>query len=126
MVLATANSGAERVLLLLRRGDDWFVKVRSHDESVDDETLINHLYDPAKIGDEGVIVPPSVFDFCRRSQETLVVGNARIDPRFTADRVIRKHQIQSIACIPAVVEGKLSVMLYVDSCHKADVFTEER
>jgi PAS domain S-box-containing protein len=126
MALVTANAGAEKAVLLLRRGNDWFVEVRRHDESVDNETLISHLYDPAKIDDEGVIVPPSVFDFCRRSQETLVVGDAQRDPRFAADRVIREHRIQSIACIPTAVEGKLSVMLYADSCQKADLFTEER
>jgi signal transduction histidine kinase len=126
LALVKANAGAERAVLLLRRGDDWFVKARPHDESVDSETLVSHLYDPAKIDDEGVVVPPTVFDLCRRSEETLVVGDAQSDPRFADDRVIRKHRIQSIACIPALVEGKLSVMLYAESCHKANLFTENR
>ena len=126
MKLVMANSGAEKAVLLLRQGNDWFVQARNDVTAAEHDIMLNLPYDPADSDIEGVIVPERVFDYCRRTNDVLVVGNAKLDQRFAADRMIQKHGIQSIACIPALNQGKLKAMLYLENRQMPDVFTLER
>ena len=100
-----ANSGAEKGVLLLRQENDWFVQARSDVTTAEHEILLNRPYDPADSDNEGLIVPERVFSYCRRSKEVLVVGDAQLDQRFAEDRMIQKHGIKSIACIPVTEPG---------------------
>ena len=95
-------------------------------QPLEHEILLNRPYDPADSDNEGLMVPERVFDYCRRSKEVLVVGDAQLDQRFAADRMIQKYGIQSIACIPALNQGKLKAMLYLENRQMPDVFTLER
>ncbi len=126
MNLVMANSGAEKAVLLLRQENDWFVQARSDLTTVEHEILLNRPYDPADSDKEGVMVPERVFDYCRRSKEVLVVGDAQLDQRFTEDRMIQKQGIKSIACVPALNQGELKAMLYLENRQMPDVFTLQR
>ncbi len=126
MDLVMANSGAAKAVLLLRQGNDWFVQARSDLATAEHEILLNLPYDPADSDHEGLMVPERVFDYCRRSKEVLVVEDAQLDQRFAADRMIQKHGIQSIACIPSLNRGELKAMLYLENRQMPDVFTLER
>jgi PAS domain S-box-containing protein len=126
MNLVMANSGAEKAMLLLRQENDWLVQAHSDVTTAEHAILLNLPYDLAASDDEGVIVPERVFQYCRRSKEVLVVGNALLDQRFAEDRMIQKQGIQSIACIPALNRGELKAMLYLENRQMPDVFTLER
>jgi PAS domain S-box-containing protein len=126
ITLVMANSGAETAVLLLKQNNDWFVQARGDSRSDKYDILLNQPYDPANSDDEGVIVPERVFDYCRRSKEVLVVGDAQLDHRFSEDRMIQKHNIKSMACIPALYRGELKGMLYFENRQMPDVFTLER
>ena len=126
MALVMANSGAAKAVLLLSQANDWFVQARSDVTAAEHEILLNRPYDPAASDHEGLMVPGRVFDYCRRSKAVLVVGDAQLDQRFAADRLIQKHGIQSIACIPALNQGELKAMLYLENRQMPDVFTLER
>ena len=54
------------------------------------------------------------------------MGDAQLDHRFAEDRMIQKHNIQSMACIPALHQGELKAMLYLENRQMPDVFTLER
>ena len=54
------------------------------------------------------------------------MGDAQQDHRFAEDRMIQKHNIQSMACIPALHQGELKAMLYLENRQMPDVFTLER
>jgi PAS domain S-box-containing protein len=56
----------------------------------------------------------------------LIVGDAQLDPRFAEDRMIQKQGIKSIACIPALNQGELKAILYLENRQMPDVFTLER
>jgi chemotaxis protein methyltransferase CheR len=126
MNLVMANSGAEKGVLLLRQENDWFVQARSDITDAEHEIMLNRPYDPADSDNEGVIVPERAFHYCRRSKEVLVVGDAQLDQRFAQDRMIQKQGIKSIACIPALNQGELKAMLYLENRQMSDVFTLER
>jgi len=54
------------------------------------------------------------------------VGDAKLDHRFAEDRMIQKHNVKSMACIPALNRGQLKAMLYLENRQMPDVFTLER
>jgi PAS domain S-box-containing protein len=126
MNLVMANSGAEKSVLLLRHENDWFVEARSDVTTAEQEIMLNLPYDPVGSDHEGVMVPERVFHYCRRSKEVLVVGDTQLDQRFSQDRMIQKHGIQSIACIPALNQGELKALLYLENRQMPDAFTLER
>ncbi len=126
MNLVMHNSGAERAVLLLRQESDWLVQARSYTEALEYDVLLNMPFDPANSDEEGIIIPVPVFDYCRRTKEVLVVEDAQLDHRFAKDRMIQKHNIRSIACIPALSRGQLKVMLYLENRQMTDVFSLDR
>jgi len=124
MVLVMSNSGAQKAMLMLKQGEDWFVKVQSDIQAGDQTSLLNQPFDPDDR--EASFVPKTVFDLCRRSKEVLVVGDAQQDPRFAEDRMIQTQKIHSLACIPTLSQGELKAVLYLENRQVRDVFTQER
>jgi chemotaxis protein methyltransferase CheR len=124
ITLVMANSGAEKAVLLLRQDNDWFVQARGDITSEKYDILLNQPFDP--VDSETYLIPESVFNYCRRSKEVLVVGNAMLDQRFSQDRTIQKYKVISLACFPVLNQGKLKAMLYLENCQLTDVFTLER
>jgi len=123
ITLVMANSGAETAVLLLKQKNDWVVQARGDSASEKYDVLFNQPFDPADR--ESGLIPEPVFNYCQRSREVLVVGDAQLDHRFAEDRMIQKHNIQSMACIPALSQGELKAMLYLENRQMADVFTLE-
>lgn len=124
IALVIANSGAEKAVWLLKQEDNWFVQAWSDSTSEKYDILLNQPFDPSD--SETYLMPESVFNYCRRSKEVLVVGNAKLDKQFGQDRTIQARHVMSLACIPVLSQGKLKAMLYLDNCQLADVFTMER
>jgi PAS domain S-box-containing protein len=122
MNLVMANSGAELAVLLLKQGNDWFV--RNDIVAGKNEILLNQPFEPD--GDfEADLIPERVFRYCRRLKEMLVVGDAQVDHRFAGDRMIQKHNTQSLACLPSLSQGDIKAILYLENRQTADVFTLE-
>jgi PAS domain S-box-containing protein len=124
MELVMANSGAEKAVLLLKQGVEWFVQARGDSTNDKYDILLNQSFDPAD--SETDLIPEPVFNYCQRSREVLVVGDTELDPRFAEDRMIQTHNIKSIACIPVLNRGELKAMLYLENRQMSDVFTMER
>ena len=123
MNLVMSNSGAETVVLLLKQGDEWFVQARGAIANDEHQVLMNQPFDPAD--GENNLVPESVFNYCVRTEEVLVVSDARLDDRFTTDRVIQRQQVQSLACVTASRQAEVRAMLYVENRQVAGAFTQE-
>ena len=124
ITLVMANSGADKVVLLVRQENEWFVQAQGDNSGKKYDILLNQ---PVDLADrETDFIPEPIFNYCQRSKETLVVGNATLDQRFGQDRTIQKHRVLSLACIPVMSQGKLKAMLYLENCQMADVFTLER
>jgi len=124
--LVMTNSGAEKAVLLLKQEDEWSVQARGSMDAVDPDVFLDVPYDPSNKDHERIIVPERVFEYCRRSNEPLIVGNAQVDSRFAEDKLIQQYGTQSIACIPALSQGKIRAMLYLENCQTSDAFTLDR
>jgi PAS domain S-box-containing protein len=126
MELMMTCSGASDVVLLLRRGEDWFVRARG-DVAADERVLLIDLPYPPSAGDtDRGYVPAPVFDYCRRSHHTLVVGDVRQDRRFDANGDVRSRDARSLACLPVLHQGNLRAMLYLEHRLMTEVFTPDR
>ncbi len=126
MELVMSNSGAEKVALLLRQKEEWYIQAHGDIRTRKHDILLNQPYDPDTGDDEGIVLPGRIFEYCQRSKITLVLGNAMLDRRFAEDEMIRKYNIQSVACIPILSQDILRAMLYLENNQMADVFTLER
>ena len=123
MSLVMTNSGADRAVLLLKGENEWFVQAQSDTVTEKYEVHHNQLFDPSD--SETDLIPESVFNYCQRTKDVQVLGDAQLDHRFAEDRMIQKQKIQSIACLPALSQGELKAMLYLENRQTADVFTLE-
>jgi PAS domain S-box-containing protein len=124
MKLLMTESGATKTLLMLKQEDNWFVQARSDEETGEDDANIKEPYDPAK--PEDAPIPSSVFNYCLRTKEVVVVGDARHDSRFTEDRIVQAGEFRSMACIPVLSKGEVKAMIYLENRQLADVFNPER
>jgi PAS domain S-box-containing protein len=122
--LVMANSGAEKAVLLLKQENEWIVQARGDITAEKHEVLLNQPFDPTDR--EIDLIPESVFNYCRRTKDVLVLGDAQRDHRFSQDRMIQTHKVQSLACIPALSRGELKVLLYLENCQMTDVFSHDR
>ena len=67
--------------------------------------------------------PSAPFTIAGGQKRCWLWANAQLDQRFAADRMIQKHGIRSIVCIPALHQGELKAMLYLENRQMPDVFT---
>ena len=121
ITLVMANSGAEKAVLLMRQENEWFVQARGDSSSENYDILLNQPFDPTDR--ESGLIPEAVFNYCQRSKEVLVVRDAQLDHRFAEDRMIQKHNIQSMACIPALHQLEHKALLYLENRQIAGAFT---
>ena len=126
MTLVMANSGAAKSLLLLNQENNWILQARSDVAAEKNDILLNRPFDPADSDDEGFLLPERIFSYCRRSKEVLIVGDAQLDHRFAEDKMVQKHNIRSLACIPSLYRGEHKAMLYLENRLVPNVFTLER
>jgi PAS domain S-box-containing protein len=126
MDLVIAHSGAERALLILKNGDDWFIQAMSDCVTNIREVLQNRPFRPQTTEDMVFTIPETVFRYCLRSKEILVSGNALKDPRIQKDRAIRRREIRSMACIPILGQDSIRAMIYLENNLIPDVFSLER
>ncbi|MGA1842711.1 MAG: sigma 54-interacting transcriptional regulator, partial [bacterium] len=121
-----AHSGAERALIILKNGDDWRIQAMSDVVTKTREVLQNRPYRPQTKEDLGFSIPKMVFNYCLRSKEALVSGNAVQDPRIQKDWNIQRREIRSLACIPIPGQESIRAMIYLENNLMTDVFSLER
>jgi PAS domain S-box-containing protein len=125
ITLVMANSGAATAVLLLKQDTDWLVQAWGNINSQKYEVLLNQPLESVATDGTG-FVPESVYNYCKRSKEVLIVGDARSDDRFAEDMTVKARNIKSMACIPVIAQGECKSMLYLENCQVTDVFTGER
>ena len=62
----------------------------------------------------------------RTTRQSVVVGDAETDERFGQDPYVASAHPRSILCVPAVQQGKLEGILYLENNLAPDAFTAGR
>ena len=118
MQVARENAGAETVALMLFEEQVLMLATKVTDEEI---PVINPL--PVENSNA---VPLSIVNKVKRSQQPLVLENARNEIAFAGDAYIQQHQPQSILCLPLVGRGQLIGILYLENNQVAGAFTSDR
>jgi PAS domain S-box-containing protein len=120
MVTALQHAGAERGLLILRRGDD---------ERVEAEATTRH--DAIAVRLRGTAAGPSdlpetVLKLVLRTKEALILNDAAAPNPFSVDDYIAANRVRSLLCLPLVKQATLVGVLYLENTIATHVFTPSR
>ena len=122
MVMRTAveHAGADRGLLILRRGNEYSIEA----EICSDRHGIKVHLQQAQVTSQHL--PESVFRYVLRTKESVLLNDASADNPFSADDYLCKRHSQSLLCLPIVKQMRLLGMLYLENSLTRQVFTPAR
>jgi len=120
MVTALQHAGAERGLLILRRGDE----VRVEAEATTQQDAIGVRLRGTAAGPSDL--PETVLKLVLRTQEALILNDAAIPNPFSADDYLATHRVRALLCLPLVKQTALVGVLYLENTIASHVFTPSR
>ena len=119
MQIVVENAGAERGLLVLDSADGLRIAAEHRIGSA--TRLLPGL--PLEDSDR---LAAQVVRYVARSQEAVVIADARNDRSFARDPYIRRAQPRSLLCSPVRRHGKLVAVIYLENNQAANAFSRER
>ena len=114
---ALENAGAELGTLVLLRHDTWQVRAQAR---VADGAIT--LSQAGAAFDAGTL-PVSIVQAVARTQQHIVVDDARESTSFAQDDYIRRQRPRSILCVPLMRHATLIGALYLENNLASHVFT---
>jgi PAS domain S-box-containing protein len=120
MRAAIEHAGAERGLLIARRGDALQIQARAT-TSGEDVTVDLGDSDHAE-----ATLPQSLVRYVMRTQDTVILEDASSQNLFSADPYMVRHRARSILCLPLINQGNLIGVLYLENNLAPRVFGPAR
>ena len=120
MTIAIEHAGADRGLLVLPRDD--YLRVQAEAKSAAETVnvkLIGEDTPPPEL-------PTSILAQVRRTQQPVILDDARTQTEFSADKYLRFNRARSVLCLPLVKQGDLIGILYLENSLASHVFTTSR
>ncbi|MBV8350841.1 MAG: PAS domain S-box protein, partial [Verrucomicrobia bacterium] len=120
MRTAIENAGAERGLLILRRGVKQWIEAEA---TTSGDTII------VRSGEASVAeatVPQSIIHYVLRTEESVILDDASVQNPFSTDDYIRQQHTRSVLCLPLIKQARLIGVLYLENNLAPHVFTPER
>ncbi|MDF5716896.1 MAG: ATP-binding protein, partial [Rhizonema sp. NSF051] len=115
------NAGASKCALILREGDNLKLTVSAvSSASVTLSTEFPSIYISSSD------VPVTLINYVKRTQEILVIDDARTDAFTANDRYIVTKQPKSLLCLPIINQSKLIGILYLENNLTTGAFTHDR
>ena len=118
MHVVIENAGAERGLLILEQQGTWVIEAEGATDKAEVAILHslpieNHL-------------PEAIINYVARTQENVVLSDARAEGLYTENPYIKTHQTQSVLCFPIVYQQQLRAILYFENNLTTGAFTPQR
>jgi predicted ATPase/signal transduction histidine kinase len=120
MTIALEHAGADRGLLILPRGDD--LRVEAEAKTAAEAVNVRLINDEGPAPD----LPTSILAQVRRTQQPVILDDARAKTPFSADKYLRLNRARSVLCLPLVKQGDLVGILYLENSLASHVFTPAR
>jgi predicted ATPase/C4-dicarboxylate-specific signal transduction histidine kinase len=114
---ALESAGADCGTLVLLRQGAW--QVRAQAQVLDGAIAVTQ--EPAVFGTE--ILPVSIVQAVARTQQRMVVGDAREEQSLAQDDYVRRRRPRSVLCVPLMRHANLVGVLYLENNLAAHVFT---
>ncbi|MXN65810.1 AAA family ATPase [Stappia sp. GBMRC 2046] len=116
MHILLENAGAERGVLLTRRGGRLHIEVEGR---ADRE--VSGGADKATAG-----FPESIVSYALRARRPVVLDDAARSKRFAADPFVAEHRTKSVICVPVVRSEKFEGAIYLENNLIEGAFTRDR
>jgi predicted ATPase/signal transduction histidine kinase len=118
MHIVIENAGAQRGFLILPDDDKWVIEA----EGAIDKKEVTVLHSlPVSHH-----LPEAIINYVARTQENVVLTDARREGLYTENPYIKAHQTQSVLCFPIVYQLKLRAILYLENNLTTGAFTPQR
>ena len=120
MMTVMENAGADRGILLLKEGEEFYIEAIS-EESGKSEEILQHLnYKGSGLLSETIV------SYVTQSGKSALVQDAGSDRRFTHCGYIKTAPVQSVLCLPIINLGQQRGVLYLENNHSIAAFTPDR
>jgi PAS domain S-box-containing protein len=120
MRTALEQAGAERGLLILRRGVEQRIEAEARSDR--DEVAVyfrQSLTTPSEL-------PESLLRYVIRTQESVILSDASAKNIFSEDEYLRRKCPRSVLCLPLIKQRQLLGVLYFENNLAPGVFTPKR
>ncbi len=118
--IALENAGAQRGIFLVERDGRLLVEAEGR---VDPDAVEVLQAVPLESSDR---LAKAVVHYVHKTGESVVLGDATADERFSSDPYIASTHPRSILCVPVVHQGKAEGVLYLENNLTRDAFTVDR
>ncbi|MGD1804284.1 diguanylate cyclase domain-containing protein [Dapis sp. BLCC M126] len=116
--IVAENAGANKCVLILYNSGSW--------EIVSQWVDGNYSLCSISMDHHTKILPDSVINTVKRTQQTLLINNIEQDTIFARDSYLIENQPKSLCCTPILNQAKLIGLLYLENSLTVEAFTDKR
>ena len=110
-------------MLILVRAERGYVVVRRADNKLEFKlSRGNSKKGPLDKLDQ---VSRSILEFVFKSERSLLVKNASLDPRFVSASSVINFQLRSVMCVPLLTQHALVGAIYVENRSQSNIFSQQ-
>jgi PAS domain S-box-containing protein len=120
MRTAIEHAGAERGLLVLPQGSEHRIAAEA---TVVRDSVVVQVREQAL---SDAVLPRSIFQYVRRTQESVILDDAAAQGPFTGDAYVQDRRARSVLCLPLVNGAKSIGTLYLENNLAPRVFVPAR
>ena len=126
MEITIENAGAQKGFLMLNKAGVWAIEATGSVTSEQVCLLQSIPVDAVDAATQRPYVPTSLITYVIRTQETVILNDARHDEPFSNTPYMVATQPKSVLCMPLLNQGDLSGILYLENNLATDAFTRDR
>jgi predicted ATPase/signal transduction histidine kinase len=120
MRTAIEHAGAERGLLILPRGEEFWIEAEATTRSNDVHVEVSQR------AITEASLPLSAFRYAQRTREPVLLQDASEQSAFSEDPYISQRRARAVLCLPILKQSRVIGMLYLENNLTAHVFTPTR
>ncbi|MER8854741.1 MULTISPECIES: AAA family ATPase [Mesorhizobium] len=114
------NAGADRGLLILPSGNEYFIQAEAR--ATADQIDVIMRQEPIT----PITCPESLVRYVIRTRESVILDDASKPNLFSVDDYLRHRQSKSILCVPLIKQGELTGILLLENALTSHAFTPSR
>ena len=120
MKIVVENAGAERGYLILEQDENLQIEAEGGVD-LSEPKILQSI--PVSGNDS---VPSAIIQYVQRTLESVVLGDAASEGRFTKSPYVVNNKPKSVLCTPITKQGKLVGILYLENNLTTNAFTPDR
>ena len=111
------NAGAQKGSIILETDGNFFIEATNTSE----KDFLKSI--PVESSQD---IPQKIINYVARTQQTVVIRDAKLDPICNQDPYIQTHQCKSILCLPIIYQAKCIGIFYLENNIATGAFTSKR